>query len=246
MKETAVFFTADSGAHVVADVLDRVAEDLDIYVIDDGSVDNTPLLCKQHGAKVIRHPINIGQGNAVITMFKWIVRTDYEYIVVMDADGQHDAAEIPVFIAALEEGNADIAQGSRILGKDYKKAPWARKVFLGPLTRLLNRLTGFNLTDSMCGYRAYRVDSLKKIQHIFDDFKEPEYMASEVWIKFSRAGFKVVEVPIALAARKFGFSYKGLFRYGWGVTATILRSKLDIYKDHYKTIIPEEDKDDQT
>ncbi|MCP5045537.1 MAG: hypothetical protein GY940_00075, partial [bacterium] len=125
--------------------------------------------------------------------------------------------------------------GSRIKGNDYKKAPWARKVFLKPLTRLLNRLTGFRLTDSMCGYRAYRVSSLKRIKEIFDDFKEPEYMASEVWIKFSRAGLTVKEVPIALGERKFGFSYKGLFRYGWGVASTIIRSEMDLYKDRYKT-----------
>jgi glycosyltransferase involved in cell wall biosynthesis len=241
-KKLAVFFTAYNEANVIGDVLDRVAKGIDIYVIDDGSVDNTIQVCKQRGVRVIRHPVNIGQGNAVITMFKLAVQTDYQYIAVLDADGQHDASEIPRFIEALEESGADIAQGSRVIGQNYKKAPWARKAFLGPLTYFLNRLTGFQLTDSMCGFRAYRVHSLKKIQHIFNDFKEPEYMASEVWIKFSRAGFSVVEVPIALSERKYGISYKGLFRYGWGVISTILRSRLDLYKDHYKTIIPGKNK----
>jgi hypothetical protein len=63
-------------------------------------------------------------------------------------------------------------------------------------------------------------------------------MASEVLIKFSWVGFKVSEVPITLTKRKFGKSHKGLFRYGKGVIATIIRSWLDIRKNHYKSLSP--------
>lgn len=236
LTQTAVFFTAYNEANVLGDILDRVDPVYDIYVIDDGSTDSTPDICREHGAGLIRHPVNIGQGNAVLTMFNFVVGTGYRYIVVLDADGQHDPGEIPRFIGALETSGADIAQGSRVLGQNYKEAPLARKIFLKPLTALLNRLTGFHLTDSMCGYRAYRVSTLKRIKHLFSDFKEPEYMVSELWIKFAMAGVSAVEVPIVLTQRRHGVSYKGLFRYGWGVVSTIIRAKLEVYKDNFKSL----------
>lgn len=163
-------------------------------------------------------------------MFKFAASSDYDFIIHMDADGQHNPREIPKYISKFEETHADIIQGSRVLGSDYKKAPLARKLFLSPLTNLLNKLTGYHMTDSMCGFRGHSVKSLRRISGLFDQMVASEYLASEMWIKFAKAGLKVVEIPITLAERKHGFSYKGLFRYGTGVISTVLRAKLDTYK----------------
>jgi glycosyltransferase involved in cell wall biosynthesis len=152
----------------------------------------------------------------------------------MDGDGQHDPEEITLFIKKIEETGADIIAGSRILGSNYKNAPFLRRIFLKPLTWLLNRLTGYTISDSMCGFRAFRGESLRKVSHVFNDMLEPEYIASEMWIKFSHEGLTAAEIPITLADRKHGFSYKGLFRYGWGVISTIIRARMDIWKYKYK------------
>jgi hypothetical protein len=78
----------------------------------------------------------------------------------------------------------------------------------------------------MCGFRAFRVESLRRVAHVLAEMDEPQYIAAEMFIRFSRAGLTVTEVPIRLSARGSGLSYKGFARYGWGVTRTILRTIL--------------------
>ena len=229
-REVAVLITAFNESKVIGDIISKIRKDYHVYVVDDGSTDSTAEMAQRNGAKVISLPINLGQGAAAIVGYKIIAMENYEFLVKMDGDGQHNPEEIPKFIEKLKESGADEVVGSRILGSNYKGVPLARRIFLAPLTWLLNKLAGYNLTDSMCGFRAFRGQSLKKMIPIFEQIIEPEYMASEMWIRFAKAGISVVEVPIGLSSRKYGFSYKGLFRYGWGIIATIIRTKLDIYK----------------
>jgi len=228
--KVAVFITAYNEEKTIGDVLSLIDDSYDTYVIDDGSNDKTIEIAQQKNAQVIRHPINLGQGVAVITAFKFFLDKDYDIIIEMDGDGQHDPKEIPRFINKMQETGADIIAGSRILGANYKGAPLARRMFLAPLTWLLNKLTGYSVSDSMCGFRAFRGAALKKFGYLFDNMFEPEYIASEMWIKFSKVKLTVANVPITLADRKHGSSYKGLFRYGWGVISTIIRAELDINK----------------
>jgi glycosyltransferase involved in cell wall biosynthesis len=232
-KKLAVFITAFNEERTIRDVLSSIGGPCDVFVIDDGSSDMTRAVSKKHGARVISHPINLGQGMAVVTAFKFLANKDYDIVIEMDGDGQHDPKEIPNFISKMEETGADVIAGSRKLGTDYDGAPFVRRLFLSPLTSVLNRLTGYEISDSMCGFRAFSGSALKRTEHLFDSLIETEYIASEMWIKFAKLGLKVSNVPIHLAGRKHGFSYKGLFRYGWGVVRAIVRAKLDVCKDIY-------------
>ena len=231
---TAVFLTAYNEAPIIGDVIDRIDRSYSVFVIDDGSTDGTAEVSKQKGATVISHPINLGQGYAGLTMFRVACQLDYKYIIHIDADGQHDPDEIPRFIRALESSDVDIAQGSRILGSSYRNAPIARKLFLSPLTHVLNSLTGYRLSDSMCGFHGFRVAALRRVADLFDYMLEPEYLTSEVWIKFAKAGLTVANIPITLSERKKGHSYKGLFRYACGVISTIIRATLETHKHQYR------------
>ena len=233
-NKVAVFLTVYNEENLIPGVLEKIDRRYHIYVIDDGSNDRTVEISKKFGVDIISHPVNLGQGMAVITAFRILLEKNYDFIVEMDGDGQHDPKEIPLFINKLNETEVDIVAGSRILGTNYKGAPLARKFFLTPLTYLLNKLTGYSISDFMCGFRAFRCRSLKKIKYIFDEMVEPEYIASEMWIRFSRERLIADEVPITLFGRKHGFSYKGLIRYGWGVISTIIRTKLAILKSKKK------------
>lgn len=208
----------------IGQVLDRVPEGYDVLILDDGSTDSTVSIAEKYGAKIISHLTNLGQGFAVITSFKVAILNDYDVIIEMDGDGQHDPLEIPKFIKKMEETGADIVVGSRAIGTNYDKAPFFRKTFLPYFTWIINKLSGYNMTDSMCGFRAFRASSLQRVAHIFDDMLEPQYLAAEMFLRFSKEGLTVEEVPINLHDRGFGFSYKGLFRYGWGVTRAIIRT----------------------
>lgn len=232
INKVAVFITALNEEEVIGDILSDIDASYDIYLIDDGSCDSTAKIARGYRAQVISHPINLGQGMAVITAFKVLSEKDYDIVIEMDGDGQHNPKEIPKFIEKMEETGADIVAGSRILGSNYEAAPLSRRITLTPLSWVLNKLTGYNISDSMCGFRAFRGDALKKVAPTFDDMLETEYLASEMWIKFAKAGLTVTEVPITLSERKHGSSRKGhaFARYGFGVIKTIIRAKLDTYK----------------
>lgn len=199
----------------------------DCILVDDGSTDETPVLAADLGAKVIRHVMNLGQGYAVLTSFKAALEEDCDIIIEMDADGQHDPAQIPIFIEKMETTKADIVVGSRILGSNYENAPFFRKTFLPHFTWIINRLTGFQMTDSMCGFRAFRKESLMKAANLLDTMLEPQYLAAEMFIRFAKAGLTVEEVPIHLKDRSSGSSYKGMVRYGFGVLKAIARVLTD-------------------
>jgi glycosyltransferase involved in cell wall biosynthesis len=212
---------------VIGSILEKIPSEYDVVVVDDGSKDRTSQICRKSGATVVRHVINLGQGAAVLTSFKKALEMDSDIIIEMDGDGQHDPKDIPRFIEAIEKNSRiDIVVGSRILGSSYR-APFFRRTFLPYVTGVINIITGYKLTDAMSGFRAFRTDSLRRCNSLLNDFLEPQYLASEMFIKLSRQGMNVCEIPIHISSRGFGFSYKGLIRYGWGVFRTIVRTLLN-------------------
>ena len=224
--KTAIILSAYNESKNIAEVINQAKRYGTVIVVDDGSSDATIAISRECDAAVVKHPLNLGQGVAVLTGFKAALEGGYDVIIEMDADGQHDPDEIPLFLEKLQETGADIVVGSRITGSNYEGAPWARRFFLPWLTKLLNVITGYTMTDSMCGFRAFRSESLRKALPLLDRMLEPQYLAAEMFIRFSRIGLTVVEVPITLKARTSGVSHKGLFRYGWGVSRAILYSIL--------------------
>ncbi len=226
-KIIAVILTAYNEEKNLGNVLSEMSDSYVVYVVDDGSHDNTRQLATDYGSRVVSHPINLGQGLTALTGYKTAMLEGADIIVKMDADGQHSPAEIPKFIEKMEKTNSDIVVGSRILGTNYASAPFFRKTFLPVYTWLINKLTGYQMTDAMSGFRAFRASSLRRVAKVLDDMIEPQYMASEMFIRFAKAGLTVTEVPINMGERKTGTSYKGFIRYGWGVLRAILRTFLD-------------------
>lgn len=224
--KTIVTIAAYNEQNIIGEVLKNISEEYEVIVVDDGSTDKTVEICRKHGAKVVKHILNLGQGAAVLTGFKKALEFNCDYIIEMDGDGQHDPKDIPRFIEVMEENNEiDIVVGSRILGSSYK-APLFRKTFLPVFTWIINKISGYQLTDSMSGFRAFRAISLRRCSSVLNNFIEPQYLASEMFIKFSKDKLKVTEIPIHIGSRGFGLSYKGLIRYGWGVSRTIVRTLL--------------------
>ena len=208
-------------------MLSRMPAGVDVILVDDGSTDKTAEICRSYGGRVIKHPVNLGQGAAVITGFRAWLLHEYDVIIELDGDGQHDPADIPRFVDTMKSTGVDIVVGSRILGSNYDGAPYARRTVLPYLTWLINQITGYELTDSMCGFRAFRTSSLRSIAHVLTEMQEPQYIAAEMFIRFSRAGLSVIEIPIDLSDRGTGLSYKGFVRYGWGISRAILRTLME-------------------
>lgn len=163
-----------------------------VVVTDDGSRDNTFDEARAGGAIVLRHVINRGQGAALQTGIDFALRRGADYIVTFDADGQHNAADIPSLIAALDD--ADIALGSRFLGKDVEGATAKRIAMLRSATAVSNGLSGLKLTDAHCGMRALRAAAAPSLRIRQDRMAH----ASEILRKIKTSGLRVVEVPVTV------------------------------------------------
>lgn len=199
-------------AHVL-DVLRQVRKFADdILVVDDGSSDRTPLLLAEtEGIAVLTHPVNRGYGAALSSAFEYAIANDYEALVTIDCDGQHQPRLIPEMAAALfpETGEqVDIVSGSRYLQIfDGDSLPPAdrRRINL-EVTQQLNDRLGLNLTDAFCGFKAYRTAALEML-----DITDPGYaMPLQLWVQAAARGLKIVEFPVPLIyldeERSFGGS----------------------------------------
>jgi glycosyltransferase involved in cell wall biosynthesis len=163
-----------------------------VVVVDDGSRDDTAAAARMAGVTVLRHVINRGQGAALQTGIDLALRRGARQIVTFDADGQHAVDDLPELLAALV--NADVALGSRFLGKDVVGASAGRKVMLRTATVVSNRLSGLALTDAHCGLRAFRAAAAPRLRISQDRMAH----ASELLRKIKTSGLRVVEVPVTV------------------------------------------------
>lgn len=174
---------------VVRDVLPHARL---VVVVDDGSQDNTSQEAKAAGARVIRHPINLGQGAALQTGFDYALTQDIDAIVTFDADGQMRWEDIAPMLAALAQG-AEVALGSRFLGR-IEGAPLRRRLFLRLAVRVSNLLSGLELSDAHCGLRALSRQALGRIR-----LEQPGMAhASELLRQIRRLRLRHVEVPVTI------------------------------------------------
>lgn len=192
-EDTYVVIAAFKEAKVIRFVVGEVvAAGYPVIVVDDGSPDDTASAAQIAGVSVLRHAINLGQGAALQTGIDYALRCGARHIVTFDADGQHSVEDIPELIAALV--HADIALGSRFLGKDIVGAGTRRKALLRTATLVSNKLSGLKLTDAHCGLRAFRASIAPQIRITQDRMAH----ASELLRKIQRSGVRVAEVPVTI------------------------------------------------
>jgi glycosyltransferase involved in cell wall biosynthesis len=188
-----VYNEADHVAAVLREVKRYVS---DILVVDDGSTDGTEqVLSEISRVKVIRHPHNRGYGAALRTAFSYAISEGYEILVTIDCDGQHEPHRIPDFLAACGD-DVDIVSGSRYLRRfpGDSAPPPDRQRINRIITEELNRLLGLTLTDAFCGFKAYRVASLKLLDLTEDGYAMP----IEFWVQAAIKKLKIVELPVPL------------------------------------------------
>jgi len=178
----------------VDDILDQVTRySSEVLVIDDGSTDGTTeLLDARNDILLVRHNRNRGYGAALHTAFQFAQQQDYDLLVTIDCDGQHQPQRIPDFIQHC--GRSDIVSGSRYLREfaGDSPPPEARWQINREITQQLNELLGLSLTDAFCGFKAYRVEALGQLS-----LSEPGYaMPLELWVQAAAAGLEIIELPV--------------------------------------------------
>ncbi|HMO12510.1 MAG TPA: glycosyltransferase family 2 protein, partial [Pirellulaceae bacterium] len=197
-------------AHHIDDVLDQVVKySPDVLVVDDGSSDGSAaILARRNDVRIVTHEFNRGYGAALITAFNYAIEHDFDVIVTIDCDGQHEPKLIRRFVQLLADTGADIVSGSRYLSVLEKKsaAPEQRRRINYQITEYLNQKLRLDLTDSFCGFKAYRVEALKQLE-----LTETGYaMPLELWVQAVCHGLTIVEEPVPLIyldeKRSFGGS----------------------------------------
>jgi glycosyltransferase involved in cell wall biosynthesis len=173
--------------------------DIDVLVVSDGSSDATASIARGAGVRVIELPFNLGIGGALQTGFRFATRAGYGRAVQFDADGQHDAGQIPRLLAALESG-ADLVVGNRFADEPYHVGI-ARSGAMGVLRAGVRVLSGRRFTDTSSGFRAFSAPMLA----FFAETYPSEYMDSvEALLLAIRGGYTVVEVPVTMRLRRAG------------------------------------------
>jgi glycosyltransferase involved in cell wall biosynthesis len=144
----------------IGPVVEAARAHLPVLVVDDGSNDDTSAVAEAAGATAVRHPQNQGKGVALMTGFTWAMGQGYEAVLTLDADGQHDPAEIPKFLVAYESGAGDLIIGRR----DFSQMPFPRR-YTNPLfgAWLLSLVLGARIYDSQSGYRLYSRRLLERL-----------------------------------------------------------------------------------
>lgn len=189
---------ADTLPSVLHDLRDA-APQCDVLVVDDGSTDATAAVARAAGATVAVLPFNLGIGGALRTGFRYAVEHDYDAAVQLDADGQHDPAQIPVLLAGLAQ--ADFVIGSRFGGSDNYEVGRTRRGAMRLLVFSIRMLSGRTFNDTSSGFRAFS----RPVLEYFARSYPSEYMESvEALLAATYEGFRILEVPVSMHQRAGG------------------------------------------
>lgn len=163
---------------------------LDIIVIDDGSTDATADIAEKKGAIVIKNETNRGKGASLKRGFEYTLKLDYESVITIDADGQHNPESIKDFIATQEKTSADIVIGNRM--RNTENMPLVRIATNRFMSWLISQASKQNIPDTQCGFRLIQKDILKNITLLASRYD----MESEILIEAAKKGYKIESLPI--------------------------------------------------
>ena len=161
-----------------------------IIVCDDGSTDSTSEIAESLGATVVKHAKNSGYGMAIRSIFLKSREINADILVTLDADGQHKIEDINKIIKPVVDGEADISIGSRFLKED-NNTPGYRKLGVKIITKVTNSSLSEKITDAQSGFRAYN----NKVLQSLTPADSGMGISTEILIKSSNLGLKIVEVP---------------------------------------------------
>ncbi len=188
------FNEANSITSVLAEIT-QANPGFDILVIDDGSTDATSAEVRKLGVSVLRHPFNLGYGSAVQTDYMYAVENGYEYLVQIDADGQHNPKDIPTLLKPIVDGSSDITMGSRFLGGNSYRPHFSRMIGIRILRLLTRLLCNVRVTDPTTGYQAMNA----KVLRLFSGPLFPkDYPDADVLILLVMSKFRFAEVPVTM------------------------------------------------
>jgi len=186
----------------VLDELHAALPEADFLVVNDGSTDSTASVARRGSTMVLDLPLNLGVGGAMRAGFKFASRKGYDVAVQVDADGQHDPADVQRLVDALAAEQADVVIGARFAGRGRYVVRGPRKWAMAVLSFVLSRIAATRLTDTTSGFRA----SNKRAIALFAAEYPAEYLGDTVesLVLACRAGLRVRQVGVEMRPRAGG------------------------------------------
>lgn len=176
--------------------------DADVLVVDDGSMDATGDVARAAGARVLPLPINLGVGGAMRAGYRYALRQRYDLTVQLDADGQHNPADVPRLLDTMAAEGADVVIGARFAGVGTYAARGPRHWSMRVLAVALSRVTHTRLTDTTSGFKACNHRAIR----LFSANYPAEYLGDTVesLVIAARAGLTIRQVGVAMRPRAGG------------------------------------------
>lgn len=228
MKERKVLIVipAHNEEQNIGDVIEEIKKELpnlDLVVINDASKDKTKEVVQNKQVKCISLPFNLGYSLAVQTGIKYADEYGYDYVIQMDADGQHIASEAKKLLEYMEEHNPDIVIGSRFLEQTEYKHGMMRKMGTSILSGLIKMICHKTIKDPTSGFQCIN----QKVIHYFAGMGNyPEFPDANLIIELLLDGYEICEISTKMRERKYGESmHKGIIapmKYGVKVFYNII------------------------
>ena len=183
----------------------NISKNLEIIVIDDGSMDNTYDIAKQYETTILRHLVNRGNGAAIQTGLEYCKKRNYDIVIIIDADGQHEPGYIKDFIKPIMEDNYNYVIGNRF--HYYYDMSIIKKICSQVMSLVLSFLLGQKISDPTMGFRAISSNVIKYLY-----FESNYSITLEMLFKIV-PNFKSCEIPIKINQREYGKSFIKLKKY---------------------------------
>lgn len=179
--------------------------DYDYIIVNDCSKDNTKQICEKNKFEFISLPINYGLTSGIQVGMKYAMQNDYDIAIQFDGDGQHQAKYIKELVKQIEDGNCDIAIGSRFINE--KKPLSIRMLGSNIISVFIKICTLKTIKDPTSGMRAYNRKAIK--EYVTNSSLSPE---PDTMVYFMKRGLKVKEVQVEMSERQFGESYFNIWK----------------------------------
>jgi glycosyltransferase involved in cell wall biosynthesis len=166
-----------------------------VWVVDDGSTDDTAKEAAVAGAFVLRHAVPRGKGAALQEGWQVARRAGFDWALTLDGDGQHATEDVPAFLEFVERTGARLVSGNRM--DNTGRMPTVRRLVNWWMSRQLSRVAGIALPDTQCGFRLMNLSAWAALPVKASHFE----IESEILIEFARAGHRIGFVPIQVIYR---------------------------------------------
>jgi glycosyltransferase involved in cell wall biosynthesis len=218
----------------VIDEIRAFDPELEIVVVDDGSVDRTAAVAGERGAHVVRLPFNLGIGGAVQTGFHYAFEHGFQLAVRVDGDGQHDASQLGLLLEPVLAGETDIAVGSRFVGRGGYRSSRPRRAGITILASTVSLLVGRRVTDPTSGFQVLNRHAIG----LFAADYPHDIPEVEAVLMVHKHRLRMTEVPVEMRERAAGRSSIGAFFAVYYMVKVLLALFVGLFR---KNVTPRED-----